>query len=40
MLINEKIKIVLNYRNYKHYRELGYEFSDEDWRGNKEIFVD
>lgn len=40
MLINEKIKIVLNYRNYKHYRELGYEFSDEDWRDNKEIFID
>lgn len=40
MLIDEKIKIEINHRNYKSYRELGYEFDDEDWKGNKEIFVD
>ena len=40
MLIDEKIKIEINHRNYKNYRELGYEFDDEDWKGNKEIFVD
>lgn len=40
MLIDEKLEIVLNYRNKNYYREQGYVFSDDDWKNNKTIMVD
>lgn len=40
MLIDEKIEIILNYRNHNYYSDLGYVFNDNDWKANKSIWVD
>ena len=39
MLNKKYIQIKLNYKNYIHYRNLGYCFTDYDVKNNNEISV-